>query len=186
MLCYLHNLFITVSSASSTKVTEAGPLKYSLWEKWIWLLEQSQRPTTSPEPFCFPLGVKHWGSCCSVPCTSFVPVQTSSWALPRLDHCWTSVTSFYFFTHSPCRRLVSQTLRQHSLWEYAISTNQLWNIRRCLWLSESIQSGLYGKDETVPHSKQIPHCAGNRRVPLCPVVTSCFLFFAMQSCIEMN
>lgn len=130
--------------------------------------------------------IKRWGWCCCVPCTDFVPVQRGSWAVPHPTHCCTSVILFYFCIHPP---YCPQALRQCTLWEYTINY-QLWNTLTCLWLPEPIQSNAvlqaHGKDKTAPHSKWIPHCAGNRRVPHCPAAPSRFLFFAMQSRMEMN
>lgn len=134
--------------------------------------------------------IKCWGWCCLVLCTDFVPVQRGSWALPHLTHCWTSVIFFYCCFHPLYCRLAPQALRRCMLWHYTISNYQLWNIFRCLWLPGPIQSSTFlqahGKDKTAPHSKRIPHCAGNRRVPHCPAAPSRFLFFAMQSRMEMN
>lgn len=181
VLSNLHNLFTAVSSASSTKDMEAGPFKYPLWEKWMRLPELSQRLLTSPGASLLPsrsfgpstgagaAWSTHWFCTCA------------EWQLSSHSHIQPTLglllLSFIFvFIHPLYCRLVPQTLRRRSLWEYAISNNQLWNILRCLWLPEPIQSNLHGKDETAPHSKRIPHCAGNRRVPHCPAAPSCFLF----------
>lgn len=54
VLSYLHNLFITVCSASSTKDVDTGRFKCSPWEEWIRLFELSQRLPTSPGAFLSP------------------------------------------------------------------------------------------------------------------------------------
>lgn len=81
--------------------------------------------------------------------------------------------------------LVPQALRQGMLWEYTLSNHQLWNILRCLWLPEPIHSSAVlraqRKDKTALHSKWIPHCAGNRKVPHCPAAPSHFSFCYAKS-----
>lgn len=163
---------------------DTGRFKCSPWEEWIWLFELSQRLQTPPGAFlstAWEFWIKRWGWCSLVPRADSVPVRRGSWARPHPTRCWPSGVFCHFCIHPPYCGSVPQALRQRALWEHTVSSYQLWNILGCLWVPEPIQSSTvpqaHGKDKTAPHSKWIPHCAGNRRVPHCPAAPSRFLFF---------
>lgn len=130
------------------------------------------------------LWIECWVWCSLVHCTDVPPVQREA-EHPHPSHCWISVIFKNFCIHPLHCGLVPQALRQGMLWEYTVSNYQLWNILRCLWLPEPIQSTTVlhaqRKDKTALHSKWIPHCAGNRKVPHCPAAPSHFSFCYAKS-----
>lgn len=130
------------------------------------------------------LWIKCWVWCC------WSHVQTFHLCKGKLSTHIQATTGFLSFKkkvciHPPYCGLLPQALRQGMLWEYTSSSYQLWDILRCLWLPEPIQNRTVlhaqRKDKTALHSKWIPHCAGNRKVPHCPAAPSHFSFCYAKS-----